>query len=344
MRKIERPRVAIDAMSGDGGTAVIVNAAREVLSRRADVSLLLVGDPDTIAEHVGERPLPAGRVEIVPASQVVTMDDAPAVALRSKKQSSMRISIDLVKAGRADAAVSAGNTGALMAISRFVLKTVPGIDRPAICSTIPAIGGHTHMLDLGANVDCTAEHLNQFALMGSILAKAVDGMEAPRVGLLNIGSEAMKGNDQVKEAVPRLAASGASGLINYIGFVEGNEIYTDRVDVVVCDGFVGNVSLKTSEGVARMVSHYLREEFGRSLVNKAIGLVALPVLKSFRNRIDPRRYNGASFLGLQGVVIKSHGGADALAFANAIDIALLEIVDDVPAMIASRLGASADAA
>ena len=335
--------VAVDAMSGDGGTGVMVEAARAILARRADVTLLLVGDPDVIASHVGATPLPPGRHEIVPSSEVVTMEDAPAVALRSKKRSSMRLAIDLVKSGRASAAVSAGNTGALMAISRFVLKTVPGIDRPAIATTIPAIGGHTHMLDLGANVDCTAEHLHQFALMGSILVQAVDGIDAPRVGLLNIGAEALKGNEQVKAAAPRLAASGAAGVIDYIGFVEGNDIYTDRVDVVVCDGFVGNVSLKTSEGVARMVSHYMREEFRRSLVNKLIGLVARPVLRAFADRIDPRRYNGASLLGLQGVVVKSHGGADAVAFANAIDIALLEIANDVPARIASRLVA-ADAA
>ena len=337
--------VAVDVMGGDGGggVGVMIEAARMIFARRDDVTLLLVGDPDTIAEHVGTRPLPAGRHEIVAAEEIVTMEDAPAVALRSKKRSSMRIAVDLVKSGRAGAAVSAGNTGALMAISRFVLKTLPGIDRPAISSTLPAIGGHTHMLDLGANVDCSAEHLLQFALMGSILVQAIDGVEAPRVGLLNIGSEAMKGNEQIKEAAPRLAASGAAGVINYIGFVEGNEIYTDRVDVVVCDGFVGNVSLKTSEGVARMVSHYIREEFGRSLKNRLVGLVARPVLRAFGNRIDPRRYNGASLLGLQGVVVKSHGSADAVAFANAIDIALLEIANDVPARIASRLVA-ADAA
>ena len=326
-------------MSGDGGAAVTVEAARGALARHADLALLLVGDPDEIARHVGGRSLPADRCEVVPAREIVTMEDAPAVALRSKKQSSMRVAIDQVKAGRAGAAVSAGNTGALMAISRFVLRTLPGIDRPAISTTIPAIDGHTHMLDLGANVDCSADHLHQFALMGSILAEAVDGIDSPRVGLLNIGAEAIKGNEQVKGAAPRLAASGDAGVLNYIGFVEANEIYTDRVDVVVCDGFVGNVSLKTSEGVARMVSHYLRQEFGRSVANRLVGLVARPVLRSFGDRIDPRRYNGASLLGLQGVVVKSHGGADALAFANAIDIARLEIANDVPAMIASRLAA-----
>jgi len=333
-------RVAIDAMSGDGGTSVIIEAVRSVLASRDDVNLILVGDPEHIASCVGDKPLPEGRHSIVPAAEVVTMDDSAAIALRSKKKSSMRLAINLVKEGAADACVSSGNTGALMAISKFVLKTVKGIDRPAIAAIIPAINGHTHMLDLGANVDSSATNLYQFAMMGSILAEAVDGIEQPRVGLLNIGSEDIKGNEQVKLAAPLLANSS----LNYIGFVEGNDIYTDKVDVVVCDGFVGNVSLKTSEGVARMVSHYLKEEFKRSRVNMLIGLLAKPVLKAFGNRIDPRRYNGASLLGLQGVVVKSHGGADSLAFANAINIALLEIGTNVPSMIAERLGESLNAA
>ncbi len=332
--------VAVDAMSGDRGTAVIVDAVRRVFESRDDVHLLLVGDPDTIKKHIGSKPLPEGRYAIVPADQVVTMEDTAAVALRNKKTSSMRIAINMVKEGRASAAVSAGNTGALMAISRFVLKTAPGIDRPAICTTIPAIDGHTHMLDLGANIDCTAEHLYQFACMGSILAEAVDGVKAPRVGLLNIGSEDIKGNEQVKDAAQLIGNSA----LNYIGFVEGNEIYTDRVDVVVCDGFVGNISLKTSEGVARMVSHYLKEEFKRNPLNKLIGLFAMPILKAFRKRIDPRRYNGASLLGLQGVVIKSHGSADALAFANAIEIGLLASDSDLPTMISSQLSTAETAA
>ena len=333
-------KVAIDAMSGDGGTTVIVEAARTVLGKRQDIHLLLVGDSEHIIKCIGSNPLPKGRYTIVPAAEVVEMDDSAAVALRSKKKSSMRMAINLVKEGEADACVSAGNTGALMAISKFVLKTVRGIDRPAIAAIIPAITGHTHMLDLGANVDSSATNLYQFALMGSILAEAVDGVEKPRVALLNIGSEDIKGNEQVKLAAPLLAQS----TLNYIGFVEGNEIYTDKVDVVVCDGFVGNVSLKTSEGVARMVSHYLKEEFKRSTWNKLVGLIARPVLKAFGNRIDPRRYNGASLLGLQGVVVKSHGSADALAFANAIEIALLEIGTNVPSMIAERLDESLNAA
>ena len=333
-------RVAIDAMSGDGGTAVAVDAARSILAQRSDVHLLLVGLPELIRDSMGNSPLPEGRYTLVHAAEVVTMDDSAATALRTKKKSSMRLAINLVKDGEADACVSAGNTGALMAISKFVLKTVDGIDRPAIAAIIPAINGHTHMLDLGANVDSSAQHLYQFAMMGSILAHAVDGIESPRVALLNIGSEALKGNEQVKGAAPLLSQSG----LNYIGFVEGNEIYTDKVDVVVSDGFVGNVSLKTSEGVARMVSHYLKQEFKRSPWNKLVGLIAKPVLKSFGNRIDPRRYNGASLLGLRGVVVKSHGGADALAFANAIDIALLEIGTNVPSMIEARMGEKLSAA
>lgn len=333
-------RVAIDAMGGDGGTIVAVDAARCVLQERSDVHLLLVGNPEHITECIGSQPLPEGSYTVVPATEVVTMDDSAAIALRTKKKSSMRLAVNLVKDGEADACVSAGNTGALMAISKFVLKTVNGIDRPAIAGIIPAVNGHTHMLDLGANVDSSATNLYQFALMGSILAQAVDGIERPRVALLNIGSEDLKGNEQVKGAAPLLAQSS----LNYTGFVEGNEIYTDKVDVVVCDGFVGNVSLKTSEGVARMVSHYLKEEFKRSLWNKLVGLIARPVLKSFGNRIDPRKYNGASLLGLRGVVVKSHGSADSVAFANAINIALLEIGMNVPSMIEARLGETLNAA
>ena len=333
-------RVAIDVMSGDGGIAVAIDAARTILAKRADVHLLLVGLPELIKDTMSDQPLPEDRYTLVQASEVVTMNDSAAIALRSKKKSSMRVAVNLVKDGEADACVSAGNTGALMAISKFVLKTVDGIDRPAIAAIIPAINGHTHMLDLGANVDSSAQNLFQFATMGSILAQAVDGIEEPRVALLNIGSEDLKGNEQVKGAVPLLAKSG----LNYIGFVEGNEIFTDKVDVVVCDGFVGNVSLKTSEGVARMVSHYLKQEFKRSLWNKMVGLIAKPVLQAFGNRIDPRRYNGASLLGLRGVVVKSHGGADALAFAAAIDIALLEIGTNVPSMIEARMGEKLSAA
>jgi len=332
-------------MGGDGGVAVTVEAARLFLARHAGVRLLLFGDIAAMQQAIGTQALPEDRVELCPAEQVVTMEDTAATALRNKKRSSMRLAIDAVKDGRAEACVSAGNTGALMATSKFVLKTVPGIDRPAIAGVIPAVGGHTMMLDLGANVDSSAEQLYQFATMGSILAQAIDGPARPegwrpRVALLNIGAEDTKGNEQVKRAVPLLQGSS----LNYTGFAEGNEIFTDRVDVVVCDGFVGNVSLKTSEGVARMVSHYLREEFTRSVWNRLVALVARPVLMSFRSRIDPRQYNGASLLGLRGVVVKSHGGADAVAFANAIRIAQLAAANGVPDTIARQLDATLDAA
>lgn len=327
--------IAIDAMSGDAGAPVIVEAAEHILKQHNDLQLILVGDEQELERCLKDRPLPASSYKIKAASEVVTMEDSTAVAMRQKKDSSMRVAIDLVKQGEAGACVSAGNTGALVAISRFVLKMLPGIDRPAIITNIPAIDGHTHMLDLGANIECTAEHLFQFAVMGSVLVQAVDNIERPKIGLLNIGSEELKGNDQIREAAQMISDSG----LNYVGFVEGNEIYTDRADVVVCDGFPGNVSLKTSEGVAKVVSHYLKQEFTRTPLNKLIGLLAMPVLKAFRQRIDPRKYNGASLLGLQGVVIKSHGGADAIAFANAIDIARLEIRKSVPSMIGEHIAA-----
>lgn len=326
--------IALDAMGGDVGASVVVPAALEILKRNTQVNLVLVGDEATIRSELEcAGPADEARLAIHHTSQVVAMDEPPALALRSKKDSSMRVAINLVKQGEADACVSAGNTGALMATARYVLKTLPGIDRPAICTTIPAIDGHTHMLDLGANLDCSAEHLHQFAVMGSILASAVDNVDRPRVGLLNIGAEAIKGSDEIKAAGQLLDASD----LNYVGFVEGNHIYSGDVDVVVCDGFVGNVSLKTSEGVAKMVAHYLREEFRRGPLNKLAALFAMPVLNAFKKRIDPRRYNGASLLGLQGIVIKSHGGADALAFANAVEIALLEVTKNVPSMINSHL-------
>jgi len=261
------------------------------------------------------------------------MDELPSNALRNKKDSSMRIALDLLKAGDADACVSAGNTGALMATSRFVLKMLPGIDRPAICTSLPSSTSHTWVLDLGANVDCDAKHLFQFALMGSVLATAVDGNANPAVGLLNIGEEEIKGNEAVKRAAVLLA----DGPLNYAGFAEGDDIYMGNFDVIVCDGFVGNIALKTSEGVARMIATFIKQEFRRSLLTKLAALIAMPVLKAFRSRIDPRLYNGASLLGLRGIVIKSHGGADALAFANAIKVAILEVRESVPERITTRL-------
>jgi glycerol-3-phosphate acyltransferase PlsX len=261
------------------------------------------------------------------------MDELPSVSLRTKKDSSMRVAVDLVKDGTAHACVSAGNTGALMATARFVLKTLPGIDRPAICSALPTIKGHTHVLDLGANVDSETDVLFQFAVMGSALTSAVENIPRPTVGLLNIGAEEMKGNDQVKEAGRLLAASE----LNYVGFIEGDDIYAGTVDVVVCDGFVGNVALKTSEGVARMIRHYMEQSFRRTLWTKLVALLALPVLKSFKAKIDPRQYNGASLLGLQGIVIKSHGGADVVAYTNAIKEAVVEVRKNVPQRIAKNL-------
>lgn len=326
--------IALDAMGGDFGPEVVIPAAAKILSRRKLLSIILVGDEERLrscAQKLGIKL--DDRLTIQHASEVVEMHDEPALAMRKKKDSSMRVAINLVHDGRADAVVSAGNTGALMATARFVLKTLPGIDRPAICTTIPSKNGHTHMLDLGANVDCSAEHLFQFAVMGSVLTEAIDNVERPRVGLLNIGSEAMKGNAQVKAADEYLA----DAPLNYIGFVEGDDIYSENVDVVVCDGFVGNISLKTAEGVAKLISYYMKEEFKRGLYNKLAGLVALPVLNAFRKRIDPGAYNGASLLGLKGIVVKSHGGADVNAYANAIEIAALEVQKSVPQQIQQHI-------
>ncbi|MEX0607144.1 MAG: phosphate acyltransferase PlsX [Halofilum sp. (in: g-proteobacteria)] len=325
--------IALDAMGGDHGPSVVVPAALEALSRHRTLSLMLVGDREQLEAALPEKDERRERLSIQHASQTVEMDEEPAQALRLKKDSSMRVAINDVRAGTAHACVSAGNTGALMATARYVLKTLPGIDRPAIISALPARQGHTHMLDLGANVDCSAEHLVQFAGMGSILATAVDSDREPRIGLLNVGAEQIKGNEQVKRAGKLLEQTD----LNYIGYVEADAIYGESVDVIVCDGFVGNVSLKTSEGVASMIGHYLREEFHRNWYNRLVGLVALPILNRLKKRIDPRRYNGASLLGLQGIVIKSHGGADATAFGNAIDIAVLEVAQDVPRRIAQHL-------
>lgn len=318
--------VAIDAMGGDHGAHVTVPAALEILRRDADINIVLVGLTEAI-----ESELRACRAEVGPrlrihhASEVVTMDDPPAQALRSKKDSSMRVAINLVKSGEANACVSAGNTGALMAISRFVLKTLPGIDRPAIASMLPSLKGHVYVLDLGANVDCTAEHLLQFGIMGAMLASAVEHKENPSVGLLNIGEEDIKGNDVVKQAGELLRSSH----LNFYGNVEGDDIYKGTTDVVVCDGFVGNVALKTSEGLAQMMGKFLRQEFRRNLFTKLLGLLAMPVLSAFKKRMDHRRYNGASLLGLRGIVVKSHGSADNFAFQFAIETAVEEVRNGV---------------
>lgn len=322
--------VSLDAMGGDFGVAVVAEAAVAYLKDHPDTSLILVGDEREIADELTRiNSSPSDRLRVHHASQRIEMDESPSRALRSKKDSSMRVAVDLVKDGTAHACVSAGNTGALVATARYVLKMLSGIDRPAITSAIPSIQGQTYMLDLGANVGCSSEHLLQFAVMGAVLASAIDEIENPRVGLLNIGEEEIKGNDQVKHANEMLQKSG----LNYIGYVEGDDVYCGDVNVVVCDGFAGNVSLKSSEGVAKTISHYIQQEFRQNLFTKLCGLLALPVLKSFRRRIDPRCYNGASLLGLRGVVVKSHGGADAYSFQHAIDIARLEAVKQVPQMI-----------
>ncbi len=327
-------RIAIDTMSGDNGLEAVVPAALLFLKEFNDTHLILVGDETALQAELNKlKQFVSDRLSIQHATQVVTMGESPALALRGKKDSSMRVAINMVKAGDADAAVSAGNTGALMSTGRFVLRMLPGIDRPAICTAIPAVSGHTYMLDLGANIDSTSEHLYQFAVMGSELASAIDGVKSPKVGLLNIGSEDMKGNEQVKAAHEILQ----NGEFNYIGFVEGNDIFHGDVDVVVCDGFVGNVALKTSEGLAKMLSQELKAGYTRSIFTKIAALVSYPVLKAFRHRFDHRRYNGASFLGLKGIVIKSHGSADSYAFSNAIGIARKAVIEKVPAHIEEHL-------
>ncbi len=328
--------VALDCMGGDFGPSVVVPAALRALETHPELSLILVGLEDRIqAALADEKPGPlTERLRIHHASEVVGSDELPSHALRSKKDSSMRVAINLVKQGEAGACVSAGNTGALMATARFVLKTLPGIDRPAICTVLPNIkGGHTHVLDLGANVDSSAASLMEFAVMGAALAQAVDDNPRPSVGLLNIGEEEIKGNERVKEAARLLSESS----LNYIGYVEGDGIYMGDADVVVCDGFVGNVMLKTTEGVARMIGQFMKEEFRRNPLTLLSGLVAMPVLRRLRKRIDPRRYNGASLLGLQGIVIKSHGGADAFAFSQAIGEAVVEVRQNVPQLITETL-------
>ncbi|GMR08543.1 MAG: phosphate acyltransferase PlsX [Gammaproteobacteria bacterium] len=321
-------------MGGDHGVTVVVPAALNALKKHLDISLILVGDHDAVShELMVNNAGISNRLSIHHASQQVEMTDTASTALRGKKDSSMRVGINLVKEGLADACVSSGNTGALMATARFVLKTLPGIDRPAICSALPTTQGHTHMLDLGANVDSSANSIFEFALMGSELARAVDNIPNPTVGLLNIGEEEIKGNERVKEAGRLLADSD----LNYTGFIEGDDIYKGKVDVVVCDGFVGNVALKSSEGVAYMFGYYIRQEFKRNLLTKLIGLISRPVIHRFRKRMDPREYNGASLLGLQGIIIKSHGSADTFSFTNAINVAVAEVEKNVPGQISAHL-------
>ncbi len=321
-------------MGGDHGPRVTVAASLRFLEDHTDARVILVGLENEVRGALGGVRSPAlDRASVHAASEVVEMREAPANALRGKKDSSMRVAVNLVKDGVAQACVSAGNTGALMAISRFVLKTLPGIDRPAIASQLPTRKGVTTALDLGANVNCTPEQLVQFAVMGSALVAAVDGIERPTVGLLNIGEEDIKGNEVVKQAAELLKTSG----LNFYGNVEGDDIYKGTTDVIVCDGFVGNVALKTSEGLALMLSDFLREEFTRNPSRKLLALFALPVLRAFKRRVDPRRYNGATLIGLKGVVVKSHGAADVLAFRHALMKAYAETAHDVLERIAQRL-------
>jgi glycerol-3-phosphate acyltransferase PlsX len=329
--------LAIDAMGGDHGTSVTLPAAVEYLKQYPRDSIILVGNTDTIKRELSVLGVAdsqfGSRLRFHPASEVVGMDEQPQSALRGKKDSSMRVSINLVKSGEASACVSAGNTGALMATARYVLKTIPGIDRPAIASYLPTKNGRVCMLDLGANTDCTAEHLLQFAMMGSTLVSALEQKVSPTVGLLNIGSEDIKGNEVVKQAAVLLRASD----LNFYGNVEGNDIFNGVTDLVVCDGFVGNVALKTAEGVAKMMGGFLKEGFGQNLYTKLAALISLPVLKAFKHRLDHRRYNGASFLGLKGIVVKSHGSADVFAFRCAIEKAAGEVRADMLQHISAHI-------
>lgn len=313
--------IAVDAMGGDHGVGVVVPACLQFLSEKPSAKLILVGDSQQIAIHMtGRFAVNQDRITVVHATQVVGMDELPQNALRNKRDSSMRVAVNLVKEGKANAIVSAGNTGALMATARYVLRTMDGIDRPAIAKLIPTIKGEVCMLDLGANIDCAPEHLLQFAVMGAQLMRGVTGSDRPSIGLLNIGSEDIKGNETVKKAAELLKKVN----LNFYGNVEGDDIFKGIVDVVVTDGFTGNVSLKTTEGVAKMIAFFLREEFSRNWLSKIIAILAYPVLKNLKNRVDPRKYNGAVILGLNGLVIKSHGGTDIVGFNYALQQACEE--------------------
>ncbi|MCY4452765.1 MAG: phosphate acyltransferase PlsX [Immundisolibacterales bacterium] len=324
--------IALDAMGGDHGPSVVVPAAVSAVERIDRLEAILVGDSETIGVELANRGR-TDRVRVHHAGEQVGMDESPAQALRTKKDSSMRVALDLVACGQADACVSAGNTGALLAIARFVLKTLPGIDRPAIVSALPSRRGLTHVLDLGANVDATPEQLFQFAVMGSTLVSAIHRIREPRVGLLNVGEEEIKGHETVREAARLIARSD----LNYRGFVEGDGIFSGEVDVVVCDGFAGNIALKSSEGAARMIGSMIEGEFRRTGLSRIAGVLARPVLQSVRRRIDPRNYNGAIFVGLRGTVVKSHGRADAYSFENAIREAVVEVQNNVPERIGEHL-------
>jgi len=345
LQPLARVRLVVDCMGGDHGPSVTLPACRQFLDTHPDADLVLVGTPDALSPARGWP-----RCTLLAASEVVAMDDPVEVALRRKRDSSMRVAVSQLKSddqrpARADACVSAGNTGALMAVSRYVLKTFDGIDRPAIAAMLPnQTGGFTKVLDLGANVDCTAEHLLQFAVMGSALVSALDGNEQPTVGLLNIGEEAIKGSEEIKRAGELLRAAGAAGQINFYGNVEGNDIFKGTTDLVVCDGFVGNVLLKTSEGLASMLGGMIKAEFTRTPLTKLVALLAMPVLNRFKARVDHRAYGGGSLLGLRGLVFKAHGSSDAYAFertmARAYDAARNRLLDRVHLRVRATLAAA----
>ena len=325
--------LAVDAMGGDHGPKVTIPASINALSKYDQLHIILVGDKELIQKELQKNKYTNTRLTIQHATEVVEMDESPQSALKNKKDSSMRVAINLIKEEKAQACVSAGNTGALMATARYVLKMLPGIDRPAIASSLPSQKGTTYMLDLGANTDCTAEHLLQFAVMGAMLVSSVTGNPKPSVGLLNIGAEDIKGNEIVKEAGELLRRSH----LNFYGNVEGNDIFKGTTDVVVCDGFVGNVALKTAEGIAQLMGRFLTQEFKRNWITKLMAFVSLLVLNRFKKRLDPRRYNGASFLGLKGIVVKSHGGADSYSFFFAIQTAIEESKNNVLEKIQKQL-------
>ncbi len=326
--------IAIDAMGGDHGPHVTVPAALKALAEDDQLNIVLVGLEDAIqAELKAHKATTSPRLRIHHASEVVLMDESPQSALKNKKDSSMRVAINLTKSGEANACVSAGNTGALMATARFVLKTLPGIERPAIASALPSEKGSTYMLDLGANADCSAEQLLQFAVMGAMLVTCIEHKKNPSIGLLNIGSEDIKGNEVVKRAGELLRASH----LNFYGNIEGDDIFKGTTDLVVCDGFVGNVSLKTTEGLAHMMGKFLTQEFKKNWITKLMALGAMPVLNAFKRRLDPRRYNGASFLGLRGIVVKSHGGVDSFGYYHAINVAIEEARNGVLNRITEQL-------
>jgi glycerol-3-phosphate acyltransferase PlsX len=325
--------LAVDAMGGDHGPSVTIPASINALSKYDQLHIILVGDKELIQIELQKNKYTNTRLSIQHASEVVEMDESPQSALKNKKDSSMRVAINLIKEEKAQACVSAGNTGALMATARYVLKMLPGIDRPAIASSLPSQKGTTYMLDLGANTDCTAENLLQFAVMGAMLVSSVTGNPKPSVGLLNIGSEDMKGTEVVRQAGELLRRSH----LNFYGNVEGNDIFKGTTDVVVCDGFVGNVALKTAEGIAQLMGRFLTQEFKRNWITKSMAFVSLLVLNRFKKRLDPRRYNGASFLGLKGIVVKSHGGADSYSFFYAIRTAIEESKNNVLENIQKQL-------